>query len=112
MNKNLGKNEPLRLTDEELCVAAAFMEIPCLYGVSDRFWKRGGGSLKKRVLDVCGSLEFAGWLFVEPGGTVRLRTSLYRALACMGSPEAVARLFAAGAAGMKRACLYRRGEMV
>ncbi len=112
MNGNHGKNEPLRLTDEELCAAAAFMEIPCLYGVSDRYWKRGSGSLRKRLLDVCASLELAGFLCVEPGGTVRLRASLYQALACMGSPEAVARLFAAGAAGTRRACLYRREEAV
>ena len=46
MSKREGQDESLRLRDEELCVAAAFLEIPCLYGVTDRFFRRGAGSLE------------------------------------------------------------------
>ncbi len=112
MSKREGQDESLRLRDEELCVAAAFLEIPCLYGVSDRFFRRGAGSLEGRVLDVCGVLEMEEWILIEPGGTVRMQLELYRALVCMGRPNVVVRLFADGTQGRRRLYLYGREASV
>ncbi len=88
---------------DEMCVAAAFLKIPCIYGVpagslQTQAKKRNNRilqgeiaraeqaaiHLQDRVMMLVKQMEKKGLLLVEPGGRVRMEESLYHALNCMG----------------------------
>lgn len=110
MKIRLEQYRQLHLACDELCVAAAFLEIPCLYGVSDRWVKRGYGSLYSRIMKLTAAMEQNGLLLPEPGGVVRMEPRLYQALRCMGRAERMGRIRYSSREDQGCLYLYQRGD--
>lgn len=104
MKIGLEQYRQLHLSNDELCVAAAFLELPCLYGVSDRWMKNGKKDLYHKVTDLAAAMEGRGLIMPELGGTVRMEPRLYEALRCMGRAEQVGRI--RYSFGMRQGGLY------
>lgn len=99
----------LRLAQDEICVAAAFLDIVGLYGISGR-WIRKGDSLAAKVSNIVAALEQKGLVLAEPGGTVWMEPGLYDVLCCMGRADRVGRLGFPVEDGARWLYLYRDGE--
>ena len=100
----------LHVTYDELCVAAAFLEIPCIYGASSRWMKQGQDSLHAKVTRITSGLERRGLLLTELGGNVRMSKRLYKLVGCMGRAERMARVGYTTSEGERQLYLYRKGE--
>ena len=110
MRMELERYRRLHVTYDELCVAAAFLEIPCIYGASSRWMKQGQDSLHAKVTRVTGGLERRGLLMTELGGNVRMSRRLYQLVGCMGRAERVGRVGYTTPEGERQLYLYRKGE--
>lgn len=82
----------VRLPCDELGVMAAFLKLPCVYGISGRWIKSGYGSLEERILIIVRELERKGLILAEPGGAVRMDETFYGLLAAMGHPIRLCRV--------------------
>lgn len=80
------------LSGDELCVAAAFLELPCLYGVPGEWIRKGCEGLKKRITGITADMERRRLLLVEPGGAVRMDEHLYEILNTMGRAGRICRI--------------------
>lgn len=100
----------LHVTYDELCVAAAFLEIPCIYGASARWMKQGQESLYSKVTRVAAGLERRGLLLTELGGTVRMSRRLHKLLTCMGHAQRMGRVGYTTPEGERQLYLYRRED--
>lgn len=109
MDMEIERYRLLRLAQDEICVAAAFLDIAGLYGISDR-WIRKGDGLAARVSNIVAALEQKGLMLAEPGGTVWMEPGLYDVLGCMGKADRVGRLGFPGEGGARWLYLYRDGE--
>ncbi len=112
MRMELESYRRLHVTYDELCVAAAFLEIPCIYGVSTRWMKLGQESLHSKVMRIKDGLELRGLLLAELGGTVRMSRQLYDLVSCMGYAQRMARIGYTTSKGERQLYLYRRGELL
>lgn len=110
MRIELERYRRLHVTYDELCVAAAFLEIPCIYGASSHWMKLGQESLHTKVTRVTAGLERRGLLLTELGGNVRMSKRLYQLVSCMGQAERVARVGYTTPEGERQLYLYRKGE--
>ena len=95
----------VRLAQDEICVAAAFLDIAGLYGVSARWIQKGDG-LGRRVAHIVTALEQKGMVLPEPGGTVWMEPELYGILGCMSRAQSVGRLGFSIEGCRKRLYLY------
>ena len=110
MRMELERYRRLHVTYDELCVAAAFLEIPCIYGASARWMKLGQDSLHTKVTRIAAGLERRGLLLTELGGNVRMSKRLYQMVSCMGRAERVCRVGYTTPEGERQLYLYRKGE--
>ncbi len=92
MRIQLEKYRSWYLTQEELCVAAAFLDRTCLYGISNQWMYRQEEPLRDRVLRVEKEMEKRGWILPEFDGTVRMEPGLHGLLKTMGEAEKLARI--------------------
>lgn len=95
------------LSGDELCVAAAFLHLPCLYGVSGEWIRSSRAGLKDRVTGITAGLENRGILLAEPGGVVRMEAGLHDILGVMGRAGRVGRVCFSRDGGEGRLCLYQ-----
>lgn len=102
----------LRLNYDELCVAAAFLEIPCIYGVPSRIMKADEGSLHEKATRIVSGMELKGFILVELTGTVRMDRQLYQLVDCLGRAERVCRVGYTTSAGERHLYLYRKGNVM
>jgi len=112
MRMELERYRRLHVTYDELCVAAAFLEIPCIYGASSRWMKLGQDSLHTKVTRITAGLERKGLVMTELGGTVRMSKWLHQLVDCMGRAERVGRVGYTTLDGERQLYLYRKGEML
>lgn len=112
MRIELEKYRLEHLPYDELGVLAAFLKLPCVYGVPGRWIKKGYGSLEDRALRIAGELERKGRILAEPGGIVRMDETAYRLITAMGRSERLARVSWGAEDGPERLYLYRFGDGV
>lgn len=112
MKMELERYRRLHVTYDELCVAAAFLEIPCIYGVSSRWMKQGQDSLHAKVTRIAAGLERRGLLLTELGGTVRMSRRLHKLVTCMGQAQRMGRIGYTTPQGERQLYLYRKGEVL
>ena len=110
MRMELERYRRLHVTYDELCVAAAFLEIPCIYGAAARWMKQGQESLHSKVTRVAAGLERRGLLLTELGGTVRMSRRLHKLVTCMGRAERMGRVGYTTPEGERQLYLYRKGD--
>lgn len=96
------------LTGDELCVAGAFLELPCLYGVPGEWIKRARGGLRSRIVSITSDLERRRILLPEPGGAVRMEERLYEILDTMGRADLICRICFGAGSSRSRIYLYRK----
>ena len=112
MNIELEQYRLARLPCDELGVMAAFLKLPCVYGVSGSWIKKGYGSLEERIHVIAGELERKGLILAEPGGVVRMDRTLYELITAMGRPIRLCRVSWGSGNGPVRLYLYRVQEGV
>lgn len=110
MRMDLERYRRLHLSYDELCVAAAFLELPCIYGVSDRWMKQGKNSLYSKVVQITNGLERRGLILTELGGTVRMSKKLHKLVTCMGQAERMGRIGFSCEGGDRHIYLYQKGQ--
>lgn len=96
------------LTGDELCVAGAFLELPCLYGVPGEWIRRARGGLRSRIVSITSDLERRRILLPEPGGAVRMEERLYEILDTMGRADLICRICFGAGSSRSRIYLYRK----
>lgn len=112
MKIELKQFRQLYLTCEELCVAAAFMQVPCLYGVSGRWMKKRQGNLYKKVTQIAKGMERKNLLLPEISGEVHLQENLYDIVKGMADAEHVGRISYSSGEGLGKVFLYQKGEQI
>ena len=109
MRIELEKYRQIYISVEELCVVAAFLKIPCLYGVSDRWMKSGHENLHTRVMRIASGMEKKGSLQIDISGTVQMETWLYKFVSCMGNADILGRINYESEDGLGKVYLYKKG---
>lgn len=112
MRMELEQYRRLHVTYDELCVAAAFLEIPCIYGASSHWMKSGQDSLYAKVTSTAVTLERKGLLMTGLAGEVTMNRHLYRMVNCMGKAERVCRVGFTTFDGERQLYLYRKGDLL
>ena len=97
---------------DELGVLAAFLGIPCLYGIPGSWIKKGGGRLEGHVLRLARQLEEKGAILAEPGGIVQMEPLLYGLVTDMGGASRLGRLSWGSKSGLKGLYFYRAKDGV
>ncbi len=104
MKIELGQYRFAHLSGDEICVLGAFLKLPCLYGISAGWMRRGYLRMEDRVLRTAAALEQRGVLLMEPGGMVRMEETLYRLVMEMGHATHLGRV--AYACGREQGRIY------
>ena len=104
MKIELGQYRMEHLSGDELCVLAAFLGLPCLYGISAGWMKRGYLGMEERILRTAAALEQRGIILMEPGGMVRMEENLYGLVTDMGRAVRLGRI--AYACGKEQGKIY------
>lgn len=112
MKIELKQFRQLHLTCEELCVAAAFLQVPCLYGVSGRWMKRRQDNLHKRVIGITKSMERKKLLLPEISGEIHLDETLFKLVTGMNGAEHVGRISYASGNDQGKVFLYRKEKTI
>lgn len=110
MKIELGQYRVAHISGDELCVLAAFLKLPCLYGISASWMKRGYLGLEERILRTAAGLEQNGILLTEPGGIVRMDGTLYGLVTDMGRAGRLGRIAYAAGNEQGRLYVYRTAE--
>ena len=116
---------------DELCVAAAFLKIPCIYGIPagtlqtraqkfnnkisiseiDRA-EKAAVNLNSRVKNLVRQLERKQLIVVEASGAVCMKEEMYRILTIMSEASMVGRITALKKDDCRRIYVYKKDEYI